>query len=490
MNVRRQFANAVAWMAFGNWTEQAINFAVFVILARLLGAESFGLLSMAGVFVVVSETLVRETVSEILISDRDPDKAYLDTTFWLLAALGIGLGLALYLLAGPIADLYGQEQVRALLQGLCLAVPMTALTAVPVAILRRDLKFRILSLRAIAGVFAGGVVGITMALTGFGVWSLIFQRLVQVGVNEIMAWTAVSWRPGLRIDRAAARRIGQMGFSMVWLRAGEIATLQLPLLIVGAIAGPVSAGLFYISWRLVELSSFLVSNPLRMAAQPAYAAIARQGERAADLLEDMARLTGFVALPIYGGMAILAGPFLQTLFGEKWLAAIPILAVLAPLGAYLTIERQHQAFCLSTGKVTRLTFITLAEVAAICATVALALGWGLQPAAAALILTLVAFWPLRFALVARLGGTSFAQLALPHLAPLLATAFMIVTVYLATGSLPTASPLIHLVAGSLVGVATYALIARLFLPNRLRLGFEFLSNMRGGGDTTPPETQS
>ena len=72
MSITRQFSKGVAWMAAGNWLEQAINFVVFVVLARLLVAEAFGLLAMATAFVILSEFLVRETLSEFLIAIPPP----------------------------------------------------------------------------------------------------------------------------------------------------------------------------------------------------------------------------------------------------------------------------------------------------------------------------------------------------------------------------------------------------------------------------------
>ena len=80
MTVGNKFIRGVAWMAAGGWTEQAINFVVFVTLAKILGPELYGLLSMAAVFIVLSEALVRESVSEYLIAAPDPARVPVDGT--------------------------------------------------------------------------------------------------------------------------------------------------------------------------------------------------------------------------------------------------------------------------------------------------------------------------------------------------------------------------------------------------------------------------
>ncbi|MCP5433185.1 MAG: oligosaccharide flippase family protein, partial [Alphaproteobacteria bacterium] len=89
MSERRRFSVGMAWMFAGNWVEQACNFAIFVTLARILGAEAFGLAMMAMAFIVFAEFLVRETITEGLIQQHEVEPGHLDATFWLLALLSV-----------------------------------------------------------------------------------------------------------------------------------------------------------------------------------------------------------------------------------------------------------------------------------------------------------------------------------------------------------------------------------------------------------------
>ncbi|MGB7262565.1 MAG: oligosaccharide flippase family protein, partial [Albidovulum sp.] len=336
MTIGGKFAKGVAWMAAGGWTEQAINFGVFVTMAKLLGPELFGLLSMAAVFIVPAEALVRESVSEYLIAAHDPTDEDYNATFWLTTGLGLGLAVLLWLIAGPIAYVYGQEIVAGLIRGLSVTVLLIAFTAVPVAILRREFNFRVLSLRAIAGVIVGGTVGIGMALSGWGVWSFVGQWIAMISTNVVMAWTAVDWRPGLKTTRGHMHRAGHFGAQVLGLRMAELAVVQMPTLLIGATLGPLATGLYSLCWRLVETLTFLISTPLRMVSQPAFAAVTREGGRAGDLLLDIARMTGVVAFPFFVGLAVVAEPILRLFFGEEWLGAAPVLSVMAFLGLYFS----------------------------------------------------------------------------------------------------------------------------------------------------------
>lgn len=475
MSIGNRFIRGVAWMLAGGWTEQAINFVVFVTMAKLLGPELYGLLSMAAVFIVLAEALVRESVSEYLIAAPDPKTEDYNAAFWLTAALGLALALLLWALAGPIAAVYGQPQVAGLIRGLSVTVLLIAFTAVPVAILRREFNFRVLSLRAVAGVIVGGAVGIGMALSGFGVWSFVGQWIAMITTNVVMAWTAVAWRPGLVTTGAHVRAAGAFGAQVLGLRAAELAAAQLPTLIIGATLGPLATGLYSVSWRLVETLTFLISTPLRMVSQPAFAAVMREGGRAGDLLLDIARLTGVAAFPFFVGLAVVAEPVLRLVFGSEWLGAAPVLSVLAFLGLYFSVALVQQSFCLAAGKAGEITLLTWGNVVLGSVLILVAARWGLVAITAGFVAAHYILWIFRYRLVARLGDVPVTPLLTCNILPAAAAAAMAVVVILVQRALAEAPLVVGVAASILAGVVTYSALALLLMRDRIGL---FLSYAR------------
>jgi len=467
MSIQRQFSSGVAWMAAGNWLEQAINFGVFVLLARILGAAAFGLLAMAAAFVLFSEFLVRDSFSDFLIAHENPAPEHFNATFWMLASLGALLSAILLLAAGPIATFYGQAEVRGLIMGLSPTVLMIALTAVPVTILRRELRFRTLSMRAVAGVLVGGIVAVSMALNGFGVWSLAGQRLAQVFTNIVMAWAAVKWRPGGSTSMRHCRDVFRFGGAVLGLRAAELAAIQLPSIIIGAVLGPAVLGFFSIAWRLVEIGSFLIVTPLRMAAQPAFAAITRSGAAASELLVDISRLSGMVAFPAFAGLSVLSVPVIALLFGEKWVAAAPILSVLSVLGVYFCIEKINQAFCLAAGRAGPTAALAWAETS-LAAVLVWALSFaGVTAMAAGLVSAFLLLWVVRFRIVGAVAKAGAWELARCHVLPLLGSALMAGAVYFVLGLVGSFSALGQVLVGTVTGAAIYSVFTLMFMFNRL-----------------------
>jgi PST family polysaccharide transporter len=477
VTVGHKFIKGVAWMAAGGWTEQAINFVVFVTMAKLLGPELYGLLSMAAVFIVLAEALVRESVSEYLIAAENPSDADYNATFWLTAGLGLVLALVLWAAAGPIAAVYGHEIVAGLIRGLSVTVLLIAFTAVPVAILRREFNFRVLSLRAIAGVVVGGALGIGMALTGWGVWSFVGQWIAMISTNVVMAWTAVDWRPGLTTTPDHFRRAGGFGAQVLGLRMAELAVVQMPTVLIGATLGPLATGLYSVSWRLIETLTFLISTPLRMVSQPAFAAVRREGGRAGDLLLDIARLTGVVAFPFFIGLAVVAEPVLRLFFGTEWLGAAPVLSVMAFLGVYFSIAMVQQSFCLAAGKAGEITLLTWANVALGAVLMLFAARWGLVAITAAFVAAHYLLWVFRYRLVARIGEMRALPLVTCNVMPALATAAMAGAVIAVHRMLEGGSPILDVTVSILTGIAVFAAIVLIVMRDRLAL---FLTYVRGG----------
>ncbi|WP_424831790.1 lipopolysaccharide biosynthesis protein [Ruegeria sp.] len=469
MSLERKFANGVAWMSAGSWIEQAINFAVFALLARLLGVEAFGILAMAAAFVLLLEFLVRESVSEILLTNDALSTERLNSVFWLMVVFGFGLAGLLLVASGPIADFYKEEQVAPLIIALSPTVPMIALTAVPVALLRREMQFRALALRAVAGVIAGGVVGIGMALSGFGVWSLAGQRVTQVAVNVVMAWAAVSWRPGLHISSTHVREVLHFGHRMVGLRAAELVAVQMPSVIIGASLGPTQAGLYSIAWRVIEIASFLVTTPLRMVTLPAIGNVMRQGAAAPKLLQDIMRMTGLVVFPAFAGLAVLAEPALTVLFGPKWVPAAPVLSIMCLFGVYLCIDKVQQTYCLAAGRVGVLATLAWCEVALGIVLIYFAIPFGLTASAIAFVAAFLLMWPLRFRNLASIAGVHTASLISPHVAPLILAAIMASGVYVVSRQMADVSGIVVLLAGTVFGLVLFAGLAFLCLRDRLEL---------------------
>ena len=120
------------------------------------------------------------------------------TVFWISAGLGLALALAGIGLAAPLADYYGEPAVRPLFAAVSIGFFVSALGTTHMALLAREMNFRRLELRQIVATLVGAVVGITVALKGFGAWAIVGQQLAEATASTLLLWCLLRWRPSLR----------------------------------------------------------------------------------------------------------------------------------------------------------------------------------------------------------------------------------------------------------------------------------------------------
>ena len=455
-------------MFAGNWSEQVINFVVFISLARLLGANVFGLATMAVVFVLFAEFLVRQSLTEAIIQIKDLEQGHLDVVFWLLGALAILLVSLLAVFADNIAAIFSQPSIAEYTIWASSSVLIIGFSGVPVSLLRRELKFGMLAVRATIGVFIGGVVGVTLALMGYGVWGFIAFRVIQVLINGVLAWIAHPWLPGFRATRRHFNEVIAFSGHIVGFRLTELISINTPLIVIGAYLGPALLGQYTIAWRLIEVGSFLLIAPIQIVAQPAFAHLNRGNENAGKLLITTLQASSLIAFMSYAGLATIADPTISLLFGVDWKAAVPVLQVLCLVGIYLSIERLQQVFCLAIGHVKGIFYISFSEALVGVLLMVYLVQYGTVGVAIGFVARYFILWPWRFYLVSKYTGLATVN-TLRVLAVPLTNSLLVATILIGWRQwLAADGPVVLTFITSIaIGIFAYSILTWLTMRNQI-----------------------
>jgi polysaccharide transporter, PST family len=332
MNLRRRIATGTLWAALESGGRDAICLAIFVLLARLLGPEAYGLVAMAMIVIGLGELFVAGGTGEALVQRKELEPGHLDTAFWVLLAVAGALMLAVWISAPWLAKLFGQPRVTGLTRSLSIILLLSALAAVPESILRRDLRFDALAARSLAAAAAGGGVGIGMALMGYGAWSLVGSQVSQRLVAVVVLWTASGWRLGRRGSLRHFHDLRAYGLSMIGTNLVAVVDQQVPRTLIGYFLGPVTLGYFAFSWRVFEFLMRSIAVPLDTVAMPVFARLQDDLERLRKILLIATQLACSIAFPSFIGLAIVAPAVVPQLLGERWGQAIPLLQMFCVMG--------------------------------------------------------------------------------------------------------------------------------------------------------------
>lgn len=195
MSIKKKTIQSIFWAAIQNWGSQAGSLIVFLILARLLPPEDFGLVALANVFITFTQIFLEQGFAAVLIQRQNIETEHINTAFWTQIIIAFLLTAVSLLSANWIAESFNQPQLSPIMKWLSILFIISALTHVQRALIKRKFAFKILAICSLLGVIVSGFVGIAMAFFGYGVWSLVGQQLSYESVELIVLWSASNWRP-------------------------------------------------------------------------------------------------------------------------------------------------------------------------------------------------------------------------------------------------------------------------------------------------------
>lgn len=329
--VARKTAHGIFWNYVSFGLGKGLVFLTVVILARLLTPAHFGLVALAMLAVNYLGVLKDFGLGAALIQRRQDVEEAAQTIFTLNLLLGLSLTLTTIALAPFVAVFFQEPLVTPVLRWLSLSFVLEALGSVHIVRLKRELDFRRKLIPDIGRSVLKGLVSIGLALAGFGVWSLVIGQLAGVATAALLAWLVLPWRPRLSINLGLAREMSKYGLSLMGLDLLAVLENNLDYLLVGRIFGNATLGIYTMAYRLPELLGQNTLWVIAAALFPAYASVQHQPGLLRQGFLVSLRFTAMLTIPITLGMALAAEPLVRVFFGEQWLAAIPVLRILALL---------------------------------------------------------------------------------------------------------------------------------------------------------------
>ncbi|MFA7218620.1 MAG: oligosaccharide flippase family protein, partial [Dehalococcoidales bacterium] len=195
MSLKQKTVSGLIWSFVDTMAGQGITFVVGIILARLLSPREFGLIGMITVFIAVSESFINSGFSSALIRKKDCTDTDFSTVFFFNLTVGILFFLLLFFSAPAISSFFNEPELTAILQVLGIVLIIDSLTLIQRTILTKRIDFKLQAKISMIASIGSGVVSITMAFYGLGVWALVAQRIVKQGLNSLFLWLWNRWKP-------------------------------------------------------------------------------------------------------------------------------------------------------------------------------------------------------------------------------------------------------------------------------------------------------
>ena len=327
--VGREAARGVAWAFVATIATRLVTLLSLAVLARVLAPADFGLLAFALVFLTYLDVIGDLGTGAALIywPDRQEDVAQL--TFIVSMITGLAWMALTLALAPAVADFFDSPNGTPVLRALALSFPLRALGNTHDALLQRELRFRARALPELAQSAGKAAIAIPLALTGFGVWSLVWGQIGGLALWAGLLWIVSPWRPSWHLPRGLGAPVFRYGRGVVAVNVVAAVVHHIDFVIVGRVLGTVALGFYQIAYRIPDVILTLVVRVTGKVLFPAFSRIHGAGTALRSGYLTALRMLSLLTLPAVAALVILAEPLVLTAFGSQWRPSIPLLQAFA-----------------------------------------------------------------------------------------------------------------------------------------------------------------
>ena len=403
--LRQQVVRGIGWKIATQVVVQTTRIVVGIALARLLVPRDFGLASMALLFVGVTSVFTDLSFGQALIARRTITESDRSTAFWSTLAAGAVCTAAGVAAAPLVADFFSTPAVAHLFAVTSILFLITAFSSTQIALLTRELEFRSLQLREMAGTVLGGGVGVALAFAGLGAWALVVQALTAEGVSLVLVWRFSSWRPSATWSAESFRRLGSFAGKTSGARVLGYVNLNADNFLIARFLGAAPLGVYSVAYNVMFAPIARIAAPIQQVLFPAFALIAADRPRAGGAWLRGNRIVASITVPAFVGLAVVAPDFVPVVLGHRWHKAIPVLQLLCIAGLAQSLQTLNHSMLQALDRAGALLAFMIFSATLTVSAFAVGLHWGVVGVAAGFAAARTTVLPVFTTIVSRAAGT-------------------------------------------------------------------------------------
>ena len=317
-SLKQKAAKGILWSTVERFSVQGVQFVIMIVMARLLTPYDYGIIGMLAIFIAVAQSLIDSGFSQALIRKQDRTDVDNNTVFYFNIVVSALLYLILYVSAPFVADFYDTPQLCTVMRVVCLGIVFNSFAVVQRALLTIRIDFKTQAKAALTAAAISGIVGIVMAWHGLGVWSLVVQQLLNLGVNTGLLWLLSKWRPRLVYSWLSFHELFAFGSKL--LASGLLDTVYRNIypIVIGKLFSASSLGHYTRAHQFSEFPSSNVTGIIQRVTYPVLCEIQNDDVRLANIYRKFLKLSAFVIFPLMAGLAAVAEPFVNIMLGSQW----------------------------------------------------------------------------------------------------------------------------------------------------------------------------
>lgn len=349
------------------WTDRLIGLVSTIILARLLVPADFGIIATATIVIGLADVLLEMGVWVVLMQTRDPAPAHYNTA-WTIRFIQTSIMTVAVFFAAPFAAAYfDNPALTPVIQILALTFLLEGLGNIWIITLQKEQQYT----RDFNFMFAKRIASFVVTVTGAflfqSYWALVAGNLAGRMTGVVLSYVMHPNRPRFSLEKF--KDIFSLS-QWVWARSiAEFFHTRLHEIVVASRESATVMGGYTLAGHLASMPTSELLLPLNRVLFPAFVKVKHDLAELKRVFLLAQGIQALIAIPAGVGMVLVAPEVVALLLGEKWLATIPLVEVLALIGCFSAITSSGFHVLATLGKF-RISALYAAIQAAIFAAMA------------------------------------------------------------------------------------------------------------------------
>lgn len=326
-NTKNKILSSLLWKLMERGGTQGIQFIVQIVLARLLSPTDYGTIALITIFITIANVFVQSGFSTALIQKKDANEVDFSSVFYLSLFTSSILYMILFFAAPLIAGFYNLSQLIPIIRVLSITLFFGALNSIQNAVISKKMQFKKLFFSSLGAISVSGIIGVSFAYMGFGVWALVIQQLVNQLAVTIILWFTVKWRPKMMFSFERIKVLFSFGWKLLVSSLIDTLYTNLRSLIIGKIYYPAMLGYYNRGEQFPQIIVTNIDGSIQSVMLPALSVEQDNRVRMKDMVRRSIVTSSFVIFPLMIGLTVIAEPLIKILLTDKWLPSVPFLQI-------------------------------------------------------------------------------------------------------------------------------------------------------------------
>ena len=337
-NIKSKVLSGLIWKFAERISAQLVTFIVSIILARLLDPSHYGAIAIVNVFIALANVFVVSGFGNSLIQKKDADNIDFSSVFWGNLVISSLVYMVIFISAPYIAEFYGMQILCPVLRVLGIRIIIGGINNVQQAYVSKNMMFKRFFWSTLFGTVISGVAGIILAYSGFGIWALTAQYLINSIVGTIVLWFTVSWRPVFKFSFTRLKILFSFGWKLLISALLDTGYKELRTLVIGKMYTSADLAFYNKGKSFPDLFVTNINSSIQSVLFPAMSNEQKNKDTLKAMVRRAIRISSYTMLPLMCGFALVAEPFIELLLTEKWLPCVPYLRIATFTFAFMPIH--------------------------------------------------------------------------------------------------------------------------------------------------------